>query len=345
MLDFIFIAIAFLVGLVANWLRLPALVGYLSAGFILHTFGAEAHETLATFSEIGIILLLFTIGLKLNVKSLARPEILGSALVHMIISVGIVAQILILFASHLSLQTAGLIAFALSFSSTVMVFKILENRGDFNATYGRLAIGVLIIQDVVAVLFIAFSSNKVPSAWLLLLIAGLWPMRIILLKLFSKVPHGELSMLFGLSVAIGGVQLFDFVNVKGDLGALIMGIMLAKHSRASELSKSLISLKDFFLLGFFLSIGMYGLPSMNQVLLAACLCLLLPFRSFGYLTLFGRFGLRARTSFLAGASLLNFSEFGLIVIAAGVSAKLVAKDWLTTLALALSFSFLLSACV
>ena len=339
MLDVLWIGVAFVTGLGATYIGLPPLVGYLGAGFLLAGLGAQTDSGMEEFADFGVTILLFSIGLKLKLKSLGRPEVLGTTIIHTVLGLAFFCAIFLLPVFDLDWPTSLLVAFALSFSSTVYVFKVLEDRGDFAAQYGRVAIGVLVIQDLLAVLFLAFAANKLPSAWLLALLLLVWPLRIGLLHLLTRIRHGELMVLYGMAAALCGAFLFDQVNVKGDLGALFFGVLLASHSRAAELNKSLMHFKNFFLLGFFLSIGMHGMPTLEQVLLALALLLVLPLRSAVYFLLFSRFGLRARTSFLAGSSLFNYSEFGLIVLAMGASVNLVDESWITVMALALAFSF------
>ncbi len=343
MFELLPIGIAFLLGLLTFRLGLPPLIGYLFAGFLLSNFWQEGKETLTIFAEFGITILLFSIGLKLKIGELIKKEVLGTSLWHFTIS--LIFFFLIFSIPHfgLDLVTSLLIALALTFSSTVYVIKLLEERGDEKSRYGRIAIGILIIQDIIAVGFIAFSANKIPSLFALVLLLGIWPIRMILLRLFSLVNHGELLILFGIVVALSGAFLFDAVNIKGDLGALIFGYLLSSHPRVDELNKALLSFKNFFLLGFFLSIGMQGMPSIEQFIIAALLSLALPLRGALYYYLFNRSGLRSQTSLLSSAGLFNYSEFGLIVASISVTAGWLDAYWLSVIALAISFSYIAAA--
>lgn len=343
MFDILWISTSFICGLLAFMGRLPPMIGYLSAGFILNQFGIDRFNGLNELSELGISLLLFSIGLKLDLKSLGRPEVLGVALGQTIVSFAILLLMKVFILGPEEFISSSILAFGLTFSSTIFVVKILEQRGDSSAKYGKITIGVLIIQDILAVIFMAFGTQKVPSAWLLLLIIGLFPLRMLLSIILDRLKHTELIVLFGLTVSFGGAYLFDMVNVKGEIGALIMGVILAKHARAPELNRWLISFKDFFLLGFFLSIGMIGFPSLDQLFLALAISLFLPLRLVIYFFLFNRFRLRNRNSLLAGSALTNFSEFGLIVCSFAVANGMLAASWLTTLAMVLAISFIISA--
>jgi hypothetical protein len=133
--------------------------------------------------------------------------------------------------------------------------------------------------------------------------------------------------------------------MKGDLGALVFGALLAGHAKASELFKALLSLKDLFLVGFFLSVGIAGVPDLTLVLVAALLVLSLPIKSALYFWLLTRFRVRVRTSALAAQSLTSFSEFGLIVIAIATAAGWLSRDWLVTMAVAVALSFIVASAI
>lgn len=127
------------------------------------------------------------------------------------------------------------------------------------------------------------------------------------------------------------------------MGALILGALLANHPKANELSKSLFSFKELMLVGFFLSVGMQGLPTWSMLAVAAMICILLPFKTFLYFLVVEKFHLRTRTSVLVSLSLGSYSEFGLIVSTLGVQQGWLPTDWLLIMALCISLSFAVSA--
>ena len=141
--DPLWIAIAFLCGLALKMVGLPPLVGFLLAGFVLNVMGAEGGEFLSAMADLGITLLLFSIGLKLKLQSLARPEVWGVATLHMaMVTFLIAAMVLLLSYTSLPLlsgvdkETALLIGFAMSFSSTVFAVKLLDELGVTSARHG-----------------------------------------------------------------------------------------------------------------------------------------------------------------------------------------------------------------
>jgi len=350
-MDPLVILLAFGCGYLANLVNLPPLVGYLVAGFALSTQGYESGPAIQQIADIGVTILLFSIGLKLKIKSLLRPEVWGGATLHMLVTVAIFAVGLmglsttgLSFFADIPMHTALLIAFALSFSSTVFAVKILEESGRSEALNGRTAIGVLIVQDIFAVLFLTFSTGKMPTPWALLVLGMLPVARWVFMRILDRIGHGELQVLFGFFLAFcAGAAAFDAVGLKADLGALIMGMLLANHPRAGDLAKSLLNIKDFLLVGFFLEIGLAGLPSMQVLSVSFILLAVLPIKVALFFLIFTRFRLKARTSFISSFNLANYSEFGLIVGGLAVANGWLSRDWLLAIAVALSFSFVVAA--
>lgn len=350
-MDHLLIAVAFILGLAVRQVGLPPMLGYLAAGFLLNWFGFEGGEQLQRIADLGVTLLLFSIGLKLDLKSLARPEVWAGATIHATITVllfgigifGLSATALPYFSS-LTFSTSILLAFALSFSSTVFAIKILEEKGEIGAMHGRVAIGILIMQDIFAVLFLTFSLGKLPSLWAILIPAVLWMIRPLLFKVMTKCGHGELLLLFGLFAALViGASGFELVGLKADLGALILGVLLAKHDKSSELAKVLMGFKDLLLVGFFLTIGLAGAPSLEMLGIAAICVIVMPLKVVMFYLILTRFKLRARSSLLGSFSLANYSEFGLIVAAVGASNGWITSEWLIIIALALSATFVIAS--
>jgi len=338
----IWISFAFGLGLLVKTIGLPPLVGYLAAGFVLSGLSAatditiQATEVLAHIAHLGVLLLLFTVGLKLKVRSIISPEVIGGSLLHFGITCLVFTPGLYLL-MDLEWQTAFLLAVALSFSSTVLAAKVLEGKRELRAFHGRVAIGILIMQDLIALLVMSLAAGQTPSQWALI-VFGLPLLRPVLFKLMDASGHDELLVLLGLLLAlvIGGLG-FESVGLSSELGALVFGAMLASHPRSQELSKSLWSVKEIFLVGFFLQIGIGGLPDSEAVMFAVVAALILPLKGLLFFFLLLLFRLRARSGFLSALSLTNYSEFGLIV------ASVALPEWLVPLALTVALSFVISA--
>ena len=345
--DAVVVLLAFAAGLGCRRLGYPPLPGYLLAGFAAHGLGLGDLAVIQGVADLGLFLLLFTIGLKLDFRELAAPAVWGVAGTHILIAVPLTALVILVAALLLPAMAiegwaaAWTLALALSFSSTVLAVKVFDDRGEMDSYHARIAIGILVIQDLIAVVYLVAASGGLPQPWALALL-GLVALRPALVWLSRLAQHGELLLLFGFALALGGAALFEAADLKGGLGALALGLILANTPRARELYKGMAGLKDLFLIGFFLQIGYYGLPTGAMWLVAGALCLLIGLRPLIYFGLFTAFKLRARTALLGGASLFSYSEFGLIVASVAVGAGLLTPEWLTTIALAVTMSFFLA---
>lgn len=208
MIDPLMIALAFAAGMAAHLLRLPPLLGFLAAGFALNALGFERTPTLDAIANLGVTLLLFTIGLKLDIRTLMRGEVWGSATLHIVGSTLFMAGALFILKTLGLAMTANLgwtalvlLGFALSFSSTVFAVKVLEERSEMGSLYGRIAVGILVMQDVFAVLLMSATSGSLPSIWALSLVL-LWPAAKLMKALLDKVGHGDLQVLYAAFLAL-----------------------------------------------------------------------------------------------------------------------------------------------
>lgn len=343
MIETVCISFAFFFGLAVRRIGLPPMVGFLAAGFALAAIGPriglppETGSILGHVSHLGVLLLLFAVGLKLRLEQIAQPQVLFGAAIQSALTTAVFGTGLV-FLLGLDWSTGLLLAVALSFSSTVFSAKTLEAKRDLGTLYGRTAIGILIVQDIIALAVMAIWGGQTPTPWALALVLALPVLRPLLHRLLDLAGHDELLVLAGLLLAlvVGGAG-FAAVGLSSELGALAAGLILSTHKQAKELSDSLWGLKEVFLVGFFLQIGLSGLPDLGDLAFASVLILLLPVKGAVFFALLLAFRLRARTAFLAAISLTAYSEFALIIAAS------LAPDWLVPLALAVSLSFLVAA--
>ncbi len=340
------VILAFVAGLAVRHLGYPPLLGYLAAGFVAHMLGLGDGEDMKPLADAGIVLLLFMIGLHLKGSELKPRYVWGSAILHMLIALPLTTAVIYAVGTiyqPLQFETAiepWILAFALSFSSTVLAVKLFEERGESDSYYASIAIGILVVQDILAVIYLVASSGHYPSPWAILLL-GL-PILIPLSRRFLPLlGHGELLLLGGVIFAMGAAELFEALSLKGGLGAIVAGMLIGHGNRtkADELYKQLSGLKNLLLIGFFLQIGYYGFPKLELLAVAVVLGLLIVLRPLIYFALLTAFGLRARTAWLTGLSLFNYSEFGLIVAAIAAQSGMLGQEWITTLALAMALSF------
>lgn len=336
------IVCAFGLGLLARQLGLPPLVGFLATGFLLNGLAIEPGPAVAELGEVGVWLLLFTVGLKLRFRSLVRPEVLVTAFAHLALAGGI-AALLVRLELGLPWAAAWMLGASFGFSSTVLTAIVLEPRRELRAFHGRVAIGILIVQDLVAVGLLASGTKVSPSPYALLLL--LLPLaRPLFGRLLSITGHGELLPLLGVLLAVaGGGYGFQQLGLSPELGSLLLGAVLAGHPRAGELSSALWGMKELFLVGFFVGVGLTGLPTLQTLFDASLLVLALPLKVLVYFALLLAMGLRARSSFLASLSLASYSEFGLIVMQFGVREGLLDPAWLPLAAVTVAASFAICA--
>lgn len=228
-------------------------------------------DVLYHVAHLGVLMLLFTVGLKLKLGQLVQPQVIGGGLLHFAFSVGIFTPG-IHFVMGLDWNTSLLPGIALTFSSTVLAAKILEGKRGIGAFHGQVAIGILIIQDIIALAVIVIWGGETPSIWALWILA-LPLLRPILHWLLDLTRHDELLVLMGmlLALVIGGMG-FEVVGASPEIGALLMGVLLASHQRAKEMSDALWSLKEVLLVGFFLLI-LFRLRARNAFIAAVVLAM------------------------------------------------------------------------
>ncbi len=339
--DIGWIVIAFASGLGARALRLPPLVGYLVAGMVLAMAGITGGATIEQVGELGIALLLFIVGLDLRWKSLVRPEVVGAGTLHLVVFA---------LLSGLAGWTLGLlplgaavVGISLGTSSLVLAAKALEAQRDLRAYHGRVAIGIILLQIVIATAALA-TLGPAPNPWaagLLGLPLAHKPLR----ALLDRIDTEELTLFFGLAVAVAGYLLASQLGIAGELGALAAGALLAGHARTDELADALSPLKDTFLAAFFLGVGLIGFPSVTGLAVVVGLLLLLSVKTALFFGVLVGFRLKARTAFMAALPLTTYSGFTLILGSAAVDAGALPPSALTVLALATAGSYLLNALI
>lgn len=339
-MDIIWIGLAFILGLALTRFQIPPLVGYLLAGMALSFTSYEPGYMLREIAHLGVTFLLFTVGLHISLKNILQKEVLGIGLIHLTISSVIFVPVSLYFG--LPLEAAILVSITLGFSSTVLAAKGLENRNELGSYYGKLAIGILIVQDLVAIGIIAYAGGGVPSPWALLLL-GLPFSRPLLTNVLKIVERDELLLLMSLSLAVGGSALFESVNLSGELGAIVTGMLFVNNEKAEQLEKKLWGIKEAFLVGFFLEIGLGGLPDLNGFKFVGVLLLILPIKALLFYGLFIAFKHRARTGFLSTITLTAYSEFTLIAGAVAVSAGIIPPEIIIILGLLTAISYVINS--
>jgi glutathione-regulated potassium-efflux system ancillary protein KefC len=339
-MELIWVGAAYLAGLITSRLHFPPLVGYLMAGYVLNISGVEPNETLKHLADIGIELLLFTVGLKLKLSSLLRREVLSVGTLHLLVVT--VVSALVYFGFNGQVTGGLVIGVSLAFSSTILAIKVLEDSGELSTLYGRDVLSILILQDIFAIGLLAVANNKQPSPWALCLL--LLPfLRPLAYRLLNASRDAELKLLLGIVLALAGGVLAQKAGISSDIGALLMGVMLAGHADIDDLSKKLWGLKETFLAAFFLQIGLADLPGYDEILQVLELVSLLPLQGILFFALFLLVGLRARTAFVSALALMTYSEFALITSSVVVKADLLPPAWESVIGLAVALSLAIAA--
>ncbi|PID33537.1 hypothetical protein CR969_00125 [Candidatus Saccharibacteria bacterium] len=279
------IAVAAVVSIIMRFLRQPLILGYILTGVItgpslLNII--QAHESFETLSSIGIALLLFIIGLGLNAKlirSLGKPAIVTAFFVGIFLGP---ISFLVSYLFGFNVISSLFIANAMLFSSTIVILKTLSDKHEMGRLYGRLAIGILLIEDIMATLAMIMATMLAKDAeatkliWLLAEAGGL----ALLLYVFGShiIPKigkflassRELLFLFSIGWGLSIASLFEVAGFSAELGALFAGVALAGLPYATEMAARLKPLRDFFLVLFFVSLGeLFSLGSISVNLLPA----------------------------------------------------------------------------
>lgn len=342
--EILYIIVAFVLGFIFLKIGLPPLLGYLTGGFALAFFGYGSSPALDELSHVGVVLLLFTLGLKVRLKNFLQPEVAVSGLLQIVISAVLLTGLFFLIGLSAGFSTSQtiLLGILLGVASTVVAAKGLEEKGELDSYHGRLAIGILVMEDIILIGILAFTGLKAPSVWSFALLA-LPFLKPITVRILRSIKDSELQLLYGILMALAGAFLFESLHLGPELGAFCFGLLHSGEEKSDEVAEKLWGLREAFLICFFLKIGLTGVPGWQDLFYAIGLALILPLRIGIFFTILTRFRLRARTSFLTATSLASFSEFALITGAVAISAGLLPEPLLITLATTIAFSFLIGA--
>jgi Kef-type K+ transport system membrane component KefB len=343
--------VAAIIGTVAVRLRQPLIVSFIAVGIIVGPAGLGwvqhegAVELLAT---IGISVLLFLVGLKLDVeviRSMGRVALatgLGQVLFTSVVG------FLLCQALGLSIVGSLYVAVALTFSSTIIIVKLLSDKSEIDSLHGRIAVGFLIVQDLMVILAMIVLSAIGPAGdgveragvWReaglivlkgvgLLVCVGVM-MRFVLPRMMHLVARSqELLILFATAWAVGLAAMGELAGFSREVGAFLAGVSLASTPYRETIGGRLVSLRDFLLLFFFLGLGasldlrQIGGQVVPAVLLSLFVLIGNPII---VMAIMGYMGYRRRTGFLAGLTVAQISEFSLILGALGVSLGHIGGD-------------------
>ncbi|MBI5320608.1 cation:proton antiporter [Bradyrhizobium sp.] len=348
-------------GLLAHFSRQPLILAYLVAGFFIGPFGmgwVKSQESISVISELGLIFMLFMIGLEIDLKKIIRagPVILFAAGGQLL--GGCLLGVLFFMAIGLSLGGGAFDALyltvACALSSTVIIVKVLYEKRELDTLPGRITLGILVLQDIFAILFLAVQpslANLQVSVILLsiarvgaLVATALILSRYVLPRLFHQIARRpELLMLGALAWCFLIGEVAEKLHLSREMGSLVAGVSLSTFPYALDVTAKVTTLRDFFITLFFVALGMtIPIPNGSVIVLALIIAAFTVasrvVTTFTPLYLMKQ-GLRA--SLLPAINLAQISEFSLVVIQTGITAGHIK----TETAHAVSFAFVVLAVV
>lgn len=357
------IAIAAGVALVMRLIRQPLIIGYIITGVIvgpslLHVAGAS--DIIGTFSNIGIALLLFIIGLGLNprvVREVGKVAMLtGGIQVVVTAALGWAGGLLF----GLPQVQALLVGIGLSFSSTIIILKLLNDKKEQSRLYGKVAIGLLLIQDILAMIVLLVLSAQVDHSGVsahqlisllakgLAILVPLFAIGTFVLPRFSKFIAGsqEFLFLFAIGWGFGAAALFAQMGANLEVGALLAGVALANLPYTQEISARLRPLRDFFVIVFFIALGtQLGLTSIWHywplIVFGSLVAIII--KPFIVLGIMGLLGYTKQTSFKTAVTTSQISEFSLVLIVLAAHQGLVPSGLVSALTLIALITITVSA--
>jgi Kef-type K+ transport system membrane component KefB len=333
----ILLAIATLVGLFMRLLKQPLLIGHILTGIIVGPIVFSlitSTETLHLFSEIGIAILLFIVGLHLQPSTMKK---FGK--VSLVTGIGqvTITSLAGFFVGRwlgMDVLPAVYVGVALAFSSTIIIMKLISDKGDMESLYGKISIGFLLVQDIVAILLLFFIPIAAEGAFtteavlvlvtkMAIVFGGLYIFAQKFLPAIMRYvgKSQELLFLFTTSWGLGIATLFKLLDFSIESGALIAGITLASLPIRDEISARLTPLRDFFIVAFFILLGaQMEIVSIGALIGPALIlsALVLIGNPLILMSIMGLLGYKKKTSLQTGFTVAQISEFSLILIALGM---------------------------
>lgn len=343
------LGISAIAGMISLWLRQPILIAYIVVGILVGPSGlgvVSAYDQIELLSQVGVTILLFVVGLKLdlqhikNIGSVALATGLGQLTFTAVIG------FLIILLMGKSPMESLYVAVALTFSSTIIIVKLLSDKREIDSLHGRIAIGFLIVQDLaVIVAMMVMSTLRTDSnsglamlgitilAKLACVTLAMYVlMRYVLPTLTKKMAHSqELLLIFTIAWGTGFAALGEWTGFSKEAGAFLAGFSLASGHYRDAISARLTGVRDFLLLFFFIDLGAkIDFSTLgNDISLSIVLSLfVLIGNPLIVMAIMGYMGYRNRTGFLAGLTVAQISEFSIVFVAMGISLGHIKSDTL-----------------
>lgn len=326
--------VAAAISLVMRLLKQPLIMGYILTGIVVSPSLLNiihAKEAFEGFSEIGIMLLLFIIGMGLNpavIKSLGRPVLITAATIFVLVgTTGFGVGSLLGF----SVSEAVILGLALFFSSTIIILKVISDKRELSRLYAQIAVGVIVIDDVIATLALLTVATIAGGGGLgvndaimlagkgIAVALGLYLVSSKIIPVLAKflARSQELLFLFAIAWGFGIAILFELAGFSKEVGALFGGVSLAGLPYATEMSAKLKPLRDFFIVLFFVTLGetfTFGNIAASIVPALILSAIVILGKPLFVMSSLGALGYTRLTSFKAGIHLSQISEFSIILV-------------------------------
>ena len=336
------------VSIIIRLLKQPLIIGYILSGILVGPFILnliKSSETITVFSEMGIAFLLFIVGLHLSpkvIKEVGKISLVtGIGQILFTSLIGYFIGIMLGFSTITSIY----IAIALTFSSTIIIMKLLSDKDALEKLYGKISIGFLLVQDLVAILILIIVSSLASGTGAsnlffstiikgVILVAILIPISYYALPKLSDffAKSQEFLFVFAISWGFGLSLLFIYAGFSIEIGALIAGIMLSMSPYSFEISSKLKPLRDFFIISFFIILGsQMAFGDITPLIVPAIIfsAFILIGNPLIVMILMGFLGYSKKTGFMAGLTVAQISEFSLILIALGVKTGALTQEILS----------------
>lgn len=350
-----------IIAYLVRFLKQPSIIAYIITGLIIGPLGLfQIHhgEIFSGLSEIGITLLLFMVGLDLDVSQLKR---IGKSAV--IVGVGQIiftclSAFVLLNLIGFDSTVAWYIALAMTFSSTIIVVKLLSEKRDLQSLYGKLAIGIFLMQDVVAIFLLIFLSSLSPGldspfasfgvgGQIILTMAKAFIAGVVVITLskyiFPKIiktieQSDELVLLFALAWSLGLASFFSLplIGFNAAIGGFVAGLALANSGVQHQMSSRIKPIRDFFIIIFFIVLGAgVGISSLSAAIVPALIIsvFVLIVKPLIVMIILGLMGYKPRVSFMSGITVAQISEFSLILAALALKAGHIGETEITIVTL------------
>src|SRR3989344_2939526 len=337
------VGIAAIISIIGRVIRQPPIVAYLITGVIagpLFLKIVSPTDTLQSLAHLGVALLLFIVGISLDFRVL--KQLGGTAIVGGLATMAVVTTLMFFIAQALGFQliAAIYIAIAFSFSSAVVVVKILSDKKEIDSLHGQIALGIIIIEDFIAAIVLmvipVLSGGETITIGLQVikaigLIAGVFIFGRLVFPFLLNIAAKSQEILFLFSVAWAMVIsiLFNAVGLSTEIGALIAGMVIASSKYSLEIKSKIKGVRDFFVILFFAFFGAQLAGPITGSLVGKAILIsifILIGKPIVVMSFMRSFGFKKRTNFLAGTSLAQVSEFSLIVILLGFTLGHVTQE-------------------